>query len=57
MNLYIVRDDSTNQMVVFDKHLQFSHAISGTGWGNVWFQYITGTAFSTQEGIRFYCRS
>lgn len=33
-NELIVCDNSTNQLVVFDKYLQFSHVIGGTGRGN-----------------------
>jgi len=43
-NELIVRDDSTNQLVVFDEHLQYSHVIGGTGKGNRNFQNISGIA-------------
>ncbi|XP_065886751.1 E3 ubiquitin-protein ligase TRIM71-like [Dysidea avara] len=37
----IVRDNYTNQLVVFDKNFQYSHVIGGAGGK---FQYITGIA-------------
>ncbi|XP_065886762.1 E3 ubiquitin-protein ligase TRIM71-like [Dysidea avara] len=40
-NELIVRDSSTNQLVVFDKHFQYSHVIGGAGSGN---EGITGIA-------------
>ncbi|XP_065886766.1 E3 ubiquitin-protein ligase TRIM71-like [Dysidea avara] len=43
-NELTVRDNSTNQLVVFDKHFQYSHVIGGAGSGNGKFQYITGIA-------------
>ncbi|XP_065886998.1 E3 ubiquitin-protein ligase TRIM71-like [Dysidea avara] len=43
-NELIVRDYSTKQLVVFDKHLQFSHVIGGAGSGNGKFLRITGIA-------------
>ncbi|XP_065887951.1 E3 ubiquitin-protein ligase TRIM71-like [Dysidea avara] len=43
-NELIVRDYSTKQLVVFDKHFQYSHVIGGTGRGNGKFQCITGIA-------------
>jgi len=43
-NEIIVRDDSTNQLVVFDGHFQYSHVIGGAGSGNGKFQCITGIA-------------
>ena len=43
-NEVIVRDSSTNQLVVFDKHFQFSHVIGGAGSGKGKFQFITGIA-------------
>ena len=43
-NEVVVRDSSTNQLVVFDKHFQFSHVIGGAGSGKGKFQFITGIA-------------
>ena len=46
-NELIVRDSSTNQLVVFDKHFQYSHVIGGAGSGNGKFlkeNSITGIA-------------
>ncbi|XP_065889182.1 E3 ubiquitin-protein ligase TRIM71-like [Dysidea avara] len=43
-NELIVRDSSTKQLVVFDKHFQYSHVIGGAGSGNRKFQSITGIA-------------
>ncbi|XP_065886761.1 E3 ubiquitin-protein ligase TRIM71-like [Dysidea avara] len=43
-NELIVRDNSTSQLVVFDKHFQCSHVIGGAGSGNGKFQSITGIA-------------
>ena len=44
-NELIVRDSfSTKQLVVFDKHFQYSHVIGGAGSGNGKFQSITGIA-------------
>ena len=42
-NELIVRDNSTNQLVVFDKHFQYSHVIGGAG-GNGKLQNVTGIA-------------
>ncbi|XP_065888508.1 E3 ubiquitin-protein ligase TRIM71-like [Dysidea avara] len=41
-NELIVRDQSTKQLVVFDKHFQYSHVIGGAGSGNGKFQRIVG---------------
>jgi len=43
-NELIVRNNSTNQLVIFDEHLQYSHVIGGRGNGNGKFQNITGIA-------------
>ena len=43
-NELIVRDNSTSQLAVFDKHFQYSHVIGGAGSGNGKFQAITGVA-------------
>jgi len=43
-NELIVRNDSTNQLVIFDEQLQYSHVIGGRGNGNGKFQNITGIA-------------
>ena len=43
-NELIFRDSSTNQLVVFDKHYQYSHTIGGAGSGNGKFQWISGIA-------------
>ena len=43
-NELIVRNHSTKQLVVFDKHFQYSHVIGGAGSGNGKFQNITGIA-------------
>ncbi|XP_065886759.1 E3 ubiquitin-protein ligase TRIM71-like [Dysidea avara] len=43
-NELIVRDNSTKQLVVFDKHFQYSHVIGGAGSGNGKFQWISGIA-------------
>ena len=43
-NEVIVRNDSTNQLVIFDEQLQYSHVIGGRGNGNGKFQIITGIA-------------
>ena len=43
-NEVIVRDDSTNQLVIFDEQLQYSHVIGGRGNGNGEFKHITGIA-------------
>ena len=43
-NEFIVRNHSTNQLVIFDKQLQYSHVIGGRGNGNGKFQGITGIA-------------
>ncbi|XP_065919691.1 E3 ubiquitin-protein ligase TRIM71-like [Dysidea avara] len=40
----IFRDNSTKQLVVFNKHFQYSHVIGGAGIGNGKFQCITGIA-------------
>ncbi|XP_065889178.1 E3 ubiquitin-protein ligase TRIM71-like isoform X2 [Dysidea avara] len=43
-NELIVHDNSTNQLVVFDKHFQYSHVIGGAGSGIGKFRAITGIA-------------
>ena len=43
-NEIIVRNYSTNQLVIFDEQLQYSHVIGGKGNGNGKFQNITGIA-------------
>ena len=43
-NELIVRNQSTRQLVIFDKQLQYSHVIGGKGNGNGKFQRITGIA-------------
>ena len=48
-NELIVRDNSTYQLVVFNKYFQYSHAIGGEGSGNGKFQCITGIAVGKKE--------
>ena len=43
-NEIIVRNYSTQQLVIFDEQLQYSHVIGGRGDGNGKFQSITGIA-------------
>ena len=43
-NEVIVRNNSTNQLVIFDEQLQYSHVIGGRGNGNGKFRAITGIA-------------
>ena len=43
-NEVIVRNYSTNQLVIFDEQLQYSHVIGGRGNGNGKFQLTTGIA-------------
>ena len=43
-NEVIVRNHSTNHLVIFDEQLQYSHVIGGRGNGNGNFQTITGIA-------------
>ena len=43
-NEVIVRNYSTNQLVIFDEQLQYSHVIGGRGNGNGKFQCIIGIA-------------
>ena len=43
-NEVIVRNSSTNQLVIFDEQLQYSHVIGGSGNGNGKFKCITGIA-------------
>ena len=43
-NEVIVRNHSTEQLVIFDEQLQYSHVIGGSGNGNGKFQCITGIA-------------
>ena len=43
-NELIVRHFSTDQLVIFDEQLQYSHVIGGRGNGNGKFQSITGIA-------------
>ena len=43
-NEVIVHNNSTNQLVIFDEQLQYSHVIGGRGNGNGKFQCITGIA-------------
>ena len=43
-NEIIVRDNSTNQIIVFDSHLHHSYVIGGAGNGNGKFLDITGIA-------------
>ena len=43
-NEVIFRNDSTDQLVIFDEQLQYSHVIGGSGNGNGKFQCITGIA-------------
>jgi len=43
-NEVIVRNYSTNELVIFDEQLQYSHVIGGTGNGNGKFQNVTGIA-------------
>ena len=43
-NEVIVRNNSTDQLVIFDEQLQYSHVIGGRGNGNGKFQAITGIA-------------
>ena len=43
-NELIIRNDSTNQLVIFDDRLQYSNVIGGRGNGNGKFQCITGIA-------------
>ena len=41
-NEVIVNNDSTHQLVIFNRQLQYSHVIGGKGNGNGKFQLITG---------------
>ncbi|XP_065919573.1 E3 ubiquitin-protein ligase TRIM71-like [Dysidea avara] len=50
-NELIVRDNSTNQLVVFDKNFQYSHVIGGEGSGNEKFMYITGIAVNKKGDL------
>ena len=43
-NEVIVRNNSTDQLVIFDEQLQYSHVIGGSGNGNGKFQCIIGIA-------------
>ena len=43
-NEVIVHNSSTNQLVIFDEQLQYSHVIGGSGNGNGKFQCIIGIA-------------
>ena len=47
-NEVIVRNYSTNQLVIFDEQLQYSHVIGGRGKGNGKFQCITGIALDNK---------
>ena len=47
-NEVIVRNDSTDQLVIFDEQLQYSHVIGGRGNGNGKFQNITGIAVDSE---------
>ena len=52
-NELIVYDHSTKQLVVFDKHFQYSHVIGGAGSGNGKFQCITGIAVDKMKGYLY----
>ena len=47
-NEVIVRNDFTDQLVIFDEQLQYSHVIGGRGNGNGKFQCIIGIAIDNK---------